>query len=73
MAMENFRRGSPLADGSVVEVPLILLRDVVLFPGETLPLRLYNPNYIRCGPLWWIKVDAAVMDGTCLRPAGCSR
>jgi len=30
-----------------MELPILLLRGVVLFPGETLPLRLYNIEYGR--------------------------
>jgi hypothetical protein len=33
-----------------VDLPLILLCGVVLFPGETLPLRQYNQSYVRWGP-----------------------
>ena len=45
--VEDVSRGCPLVEGSIVELPLILLRGVVLFPGETLPLRLYNTDYVR--------------------------
>lgn len=45
--VEDVARGAILAEGSIVRLPLILLGGVVLFPGETLPLRLYNTDYIR--------------------------
>lgn len=31
--------------GSTVEMPVLSLPGVVLFPGESLPLRLHNPAY----------------------------
>lgn len=31
--------------GSTVEMPILSLPGVVLFPGESLPLRLHNPAY----------------------------
>lgn len=34
-----------LEAGSIVEMPILPLPGVVLFPGESLPLRLHNPAY----------------------------
>ncbi|CBN74673.1 conserved unknown protein [Ectocarpus siliculosus] len=34
-----------LEEGSTVEIPILALPGVVLFPGESLPLRLHNPAY----------------------------
>lgn len=34
-----------LEAGSTVEIPILSLPGVILFPGESLPLRLYNPAY----------------------------
>ncbi len=45
--MEPLSRAPPLPPNAVVEIPLLLLSGVVLFPHETLPLRVFGIGYIR--------------------------
>ncbi len=45
--MEPVARAAPLLGGDLLELPLLLLRGVVLFPGESLPLRLHSLEYVR--------------------------
>lgn len=45
--METVARAAPLGERSILELPLLLLRGVVLFPGESLPLRLHSLDNIR--------------------------
>jgi Lon protease-like protein len=45
--MESVARAAPLEEGATLELPLLLLRGVVLFPGETLPLKLHSFNHVR--------------------------
>lgn len=42
--MEPVARAAPLSEGATLELPLLLLRGVVLFPGEALPLRLHSDH-----------------------------
>lgn len=45
--LESVARAAPLDEGTILELPLLLLRGVVLFPGESLPLRLHSLDHIR--------------------------
>lgn len=45
--METVAREAPLGEGIILELPLLLLRGVVLFPGESLPLRVHSLDNIR--------------------------
>lgn len=45
--METVARAAPLGEGTVLELPLLLLPGVVLFPGESLPLRVHSLDYTR--------------------------
>ncbi|GAB5032748.1 protein cereblon [Nannochloropsis oceanica] len=45
--MESLTRAHLLPANTVMELPLLILPQVVLFPGETLPLRLWKLHHIR--------------------------
>lgn len=47
LSLQAVERSAPLEEGSIVSLPLILLRGVVLFPSEALPLRFFSLDHIR--------------------------
>ena len=45
--LEAVRSRNFLNEGDECEILIIPLRNIILFPGDTLPLRLRNKSYIR--------------------------
>lgn len=44
--MQELRGRTLLDEGIYVNLPLLIERSVVLFPGQTLPLTVFGPNVI---------------------------
>ncbi len=56
--------------GSTVDMPILSLPGVVLFPGESLPLRLHNPAYALLAESLLGEAGAAGADGQAARHLG---